>query len=72
MPWEWLLSVRRRPSPLNPRAVSTPDPPSIDSRLMPPLSKRGLDPSLQTGAYWVDAVAVAALLIVSLYFLIFW
>ena len=40
---------------------------------MPPaLSKRGLDPSLQTGAYWVDAVAVAALLIVSLYFLIFW
>lgn len=70
MPWEWLLlGVRRRPSTQPSRRL---DPPSLDSRLMPPLSKRGLDPSLQTGAYWVDAVAVAALLIVSLYFLIFW
>jgi hypothetical protein len=37
------------------------------------MPRRGdLDPSLQTGAYWVDAVAVAGLLAVALYFLLFW
>jgi hypothetical protein len=43
-----------------------------DRPTMPPRRRGDLDPSLQKGAYWVDAVAVGLLLAVALYFLIFW
>ena len=39
---------------------------------MPPRRRGDLDPALQNGEYWVDAVVVGLLLAVAVYFLVFW